>query len=94
MQLWDPRTYKNILTLQGRETVGWVYPIAWSPDGHLLVGGSEQGLLQVWEVSSGQELIALRGHTYKVWDTAWSPDGELIASAAKDGTVHLWGVSS
>jgi len=92
VQVWEPRTFKNIQTLQGRGYVGWVYPIAWAPDGRLLVGGSEQGIVEVWEVSSGQELTALQGHAFKVWDTAWAQDGKLIASAGKDGTVHLWGV--
>ena len=36
VQLWD-QAYKHLATLSAHPEGGWAYPLAWSPNGHLLV---------------------------------------------------------
>ncbi len=92
VQLWEAGTFKNIATLQGNDDNGWVYPIVWSLDDRLLVGGYETGLVQFWDASAGKVLITQQAHSDRVWNIACSPDGLLLlATASKDGTVRLWG---
>ncbi|HMV85654.1 MAG TPA: protein kinase [Blastocatellia bacterium] len=61
------------------------YAIAFSPDGkHFLTGGDS---IRLWETSSGQEVVTLKGNTNIVRAVAFSPDGKTIA--ATDGTNHI-----
>src|SRR5262249_26016912 len=64
--------------------------VAWSPDGQQLATGNRDGTVQVWEVASGQELLALKAHRNSLWTVAWSPDGQRLATARWDGTAKVW----
>ena len=66
--------------------------LAFSPDGSRIVTGSHDRTTRVWDATSGDELIVLRGLEGVVSSLAFSPDGSRIASASwsGDGTVRLW----
>jgi WD40 repeat protein len=65
-----------------------------SPDGQILVGGSDDSTVQLWEVLTGQCLKTLRGHTEKVWSVAFSRDGQTLVSGSQDETVKIWNVKT
>ena len=48
--------------------------------------------VQLWNVTTGEEKAALRGHTRRIQSIAYSPDGTTIATAGghNDNTVYLW----
>ena len=46
--------------------------------------------MKVWDATSGQETLTLKGHTGGVNSVAFSADGERLASASDDGTVKVW----
>jgi WD40 repeat protein len=64
--------------------------VALSADGQLLASGSEDGMVRLWETSTGRQLAALEGHTAPAWSVALSADGQLLASGGGDGKVRLW----
>lgn len=74
-----------------------VNAVAWSPDGQRIVSGSGNpwnssgdNTVQIWDATTGRNIVTYRGHAAAVNAVAWSPDGQLIASASNDTTVHLW----
>ena len=73
--------------------LGWVSSLAFKPNSYLLVSGSQDSSIRIWDVEDNNNLRhvrTLRGHTEWVWSVAWSPDGRTLASGSKDGTVRLW----
>jgi WD40 repeat protein len=46
--VWDAGTGELRLTLRDND---WVYSIAFSPDGAMLVSGNGDGMVKVWDIS-------------------------------------------
>jgi WD40 repeat protein len=44
----------------------------------------------VWHAQTGQELLALQGHTQGIRSVVFSPDGTRLGSSSLDGTVRVW----
>ena len=65
--------------------------VAFSPDGHRIVSGSDDKTVRVWDAATGQPVgPPLTGHTDPVMGVAFSPDGQRIASGSDDNTLRVW----
>jgi FOG: WD40 repeat len=73
---------------------GFVYSVAFSPDGRTLATGSSDGTARLWDITSGKQIATLRGHESKVISVAFSPDGRTLATGSNDNTARLWEVAS
>jgi len=56
-------------------------------------GGSD-GIVRLWNVSSGIEIRSFERHSGDVTSIAFSPDGQFLVTGSFDGTARLWKVSS
>jgi WD40 repeat protein len=68
-----------------RTHVGVVWAVAWSVRGELASAGGD-GTVQVWPLSSAEDVRLLSGHGGGALAVAWSPDGRLT-SGGGDGRV-------
>jgi WD40 repeat protein/uncharacterized caspase-like protein len=48
------------------------------------------GRVQLWDVASGREIGAIKGHGRAVSKVAFSRDGKLLASGGTDSTIKIW----
>jgi WD40 repeat protein len=67
--------------------------LAFSPDGRTVHSGSLGGVLQVWDVGSGQELRRLSGPAREVTSARFSPDGRFVLSGG-GRMLRLWDVAT
>jgi len=65
-----------------------------SADGKLLVSGSWDKTIKIWDLQDRKVLRVLRGHTEEVSTVDLSPDGKYIVSGAWDGTIRIWDVKT
>lgn len=71
-----------------------VTAVAFSPDSSLLVSGSEDNTLRIWEMDGKTCQQELQGHQGSIYSAAFSSDCKSLASASSDETVKVWNVST
>ncbi|MGH2669056.1 MAG: P-loop NTPase fold protein, partial [bacterium] len=71
-----------------------VRAVAVTPDGEEIVTGGGDGTARVWNRRSGEERVALRGHSGWVQAVAVTPEGEEIVTGGGDGTIRVWNRST
>jgi WD40 repeat protein len=64
--------------------------VAVTPDGQLVLTGSNDHTARVWESATGKTLTIFRGHTANVTCVAFSIDGAYAITGSEDETVLLW----
>ncbi|MCP9842021.1 hypothetical protein KBY93_15555 [Synechococcus sp. J7-Johnson] len=65
--------------------------LALSSDGRLIVSGSDDETLSIWDATTGKLLRPpLKEQTDGVLCVAFSPDDRRIVSGSKDSTLRFW----
>ena len=96
VHLWDVNTRNKLFSVSTVHKRGRMIfhnsaePLVFSPDGAILVSGTNNGTIQLWDVTTGNKITALDGHTQRVETLKFSPDGKTLVSTAMDGTILLW----
>lgn len=58
--------------------------------GNVLVSGSYDHTVRVWNISTGENTFVLRGHREKVYSIGYSPELQKAASGSMDFNVRVW----
>ncbi|MFO0891548.1 MAG: protein kinase [Isosphaeraceae bacterium] len=80
--VWEPRQR------------GWLYALAFSPDGRYLASSGWGRSIHLWELSTRRLVQRLDDHRGFVRDLEFSPDSRHLASVGEDRSVRLWHVET
>eukprot|EP01114_Cavostelium_apophysatum_P015662 TRINITY_DN4316_c0_g1_i5.p1 TRINITY_DN4316_c0_g1~~TRINITY_DN4316_c0_g1_i5.p1 ORF type:complete len:747 (-),score=186.41 TRINITY_DN4316_c0_g1_i5:132-2372(-) len=75
---------------------GSIYSMAISEEGNVLVTGSSDRLIRLWDPRSSSasvtQYMKLQGHSENVKSLLLSPDGKICISGSADRTIRVWDV--
>jgi WD40 repeat protein/tRNA A-37 threonylcarbamoyl transferase component Bud32 len=92
--IWDPETGK-VVRNHALDTI--VAGLAFDRTGGQLVavgGDTREGRAWVWDVATGKEVLAVRGHSRRMLAATFDPDGKRLVTAGGDGLVKFWDFQS
>lgn len=83
----DETWSSNFHTFKGHSSL--VLSVIFSPDGRLVVSGSRDYTIKVWDTATGTLRQTLESHLNSVLSVIFSSDGRLLASASLDHTIKV-----
>ncbi len=73
---------------------GIVTCLAMNNEGKILIVGTEEGGINLWDVSSGLPPLNVKGHHSGITTVALSSDGMMAVSGCRDGMVKVWNLGT
>jgi WD40 repeat protein len=69
---------------------GVVWDVDVSQDGKMVVSGSGDKTVRIWNGESGETMHLFEGHEEVVRSVKFSPDSSTVVSGSEDRTVRVW----
>ncbi|XP_015116192.1 WD repeat-containing protein 48 [Diachasma alloeum] len=98
--LWDVNTLTALTASNNTVTTSSlagnkdsIYSLAMNPPGTVIVSGSTEKVLRVWDPRTCNKLMKLRGHADNIKALVLNRDGSQCLSASSDGTIKLWSLA-
>ncbi len=67
-----------------------VSAVAFSPDGKIVVTGSDDTTVRCWDAATGEETKKLEGHEAKILALTFRDAGKVLVSVGLDGVIRQW----
>ncbi|MCP4783098.1 MAG: hypothetical protein GY878_06065 [Fuerstiella sp.] len=97
---WDDRTIQMLsvesgdLTDELPPTEDTPLSLAYCPDGHCLVIGTQGGYLHFYSMETMKRVADLKAHSGLISSVTVFPDGRLMASGGQDGEIRIWDLAT
>ncbi|KAK3551904.1 hypothetical protein QTP70_031550 [Hemibagrus guttatus] len=95
--LWDVNTLTALTASNNTVTTSSlsgnkdsIYSLAMNQMGTVIISGSTEKVLRVWDPRTCAKLMKLKGHTDNVKSLLLNRDGTQCLSGSSDGTIRLW----
>ena len=88
---WRPHIYQRINI--AKSVMGHfmaVYCLIWDKTGQIVITGSDDKLIKMWEARTCRLVRTLRGHVNDIADLTVSCDNRFLASAGTDCDIRIW----
>ncbi len=106
LKLWSLPSKKFRASLVGH--TNWVRSCKFSPDSKFIISGSDDGMMKLWDVNSGENVVSYKfpssiiktstsstfESTIGVRNAQFHPSGNLFAASGSNGNVHLYDLRS
>jgi WD40 repeat protein len=96
ISIWSTQSGQLVTRLEGHK--GGIYSTRFSSHGNLLVSGSADQTVRVWQCCLQNQtwscIAVLYGHTWTVLSVAFLPGDKRIISAGVDETIRIWDISA
>jgi WD40 repeat protein len=86
VKVWNPRTGKQALDLQGHSAV------AFAPDSQSLLSAAPQQRLTIWDLTTGKPRHQFPGYRTQPIRVAWSKQGGSFASTDGTKAITIWSI--
>ena len=91
IKVWEGRSGKLQATLKtpGQRNTP-INCVSFHPEGQLVVVGSWDAILRIWDTFNQKRVKSLKGHKSSIQACSYAPSGRHVVSAALDGEVRVW----
>ena len=86
LKIWNARTQNCIRTLD----CGYALCAAFLPGDKIVVLGTKEGTLEIFDIASSTLLETLRAHERDIWSLQVHPDGKSLVTGSADKTAKFW----
>lgn len=69
---------------------GYVLSLLFLPGNKHILAGTKEGRLELFDVSTGEQLESVEAHTGSVWSLALQPDQRGVCSVSADKQMRFW----
>jgi WD domain, G-beta repeat/WD40-like Beta Propeller Repeat len=90
---FSPDGRRLAVTGSGAQRMEGDHVVYWAKSGDDLMQGIQDGQFKVWEVATGQELLAVTAHGWWTCGAAFSPSGRMVAFA-DDTSIEVWDIAT
>ncbi len=90
VRVWSTSTsdWKELRPLKGN--MKEFYRVHLTPDGQRILMASQDEIIRVWRVDTGEEEFVLKGNEFPISTIAVNPDSRSVASGDNSGQIRLW----
>ena len=86
LKIWNIRTQNCIRTLD----CGYALCAAFLPGDKIVVLGTKEGALEIFDIASSTLLEALPAHDRDIWSMQVHPDGKSLVTGSADKSAKFW----